>query len=292
MLLKYNLPIILRQLLVHNTVTQYVYKLKMINTQHAKFWRNLTKQTLYEITQIYSSLLFITGSSLLFAPSFGDAHVWQRSTVWSYLGVLQVLHDLASDNVFGLIFHHSCLCLTPLTTSRSSIPISLLTLNSKPSKPFPYPHHPVHACVLEVPIFQQHLTAGLGNLPGMLFAWILRFPILTVPSYPSHHSFHRSASAIKPLTVGMAWTSELSLFSLLKVKVAQSCLTLCDPMDCGPPDSSVHGVLQARILEWVAIPFSKKSVLTQGLNRSPLHCRQILYNLGHQGSLFSLLVQY
>ena len=38
--------------------------------------------------------------------------------------------------------------------------------------------------------------------------------------------------------------------------VAQSCLTLCDPMDCSPPDSSVHGILQARILEWIAMPFS------------------------------------
>ena len=39
--------------------------------------------------------------------------------------------------------------------------------------------------------------------------------------------------------------------------VVQLCLTLCDPMDCGPPGSSVHGILQARILEWVAIPFSR-----------------------------------
>ena len=38
--------------------------------------------------------------------------------------------------------------------------------------------------------------------------------------------------------------------------VAQSCPTLCDPMDCSPPGSSVHGILQARILEWVAISFS------------------------------------
>ena len=36
----------------------------------------------------------------------------------------------------------------------------------------------------------------------------------------------------------------------------QSCPTLCDPMDCSPPGSSVHEILQARILEWVAIPFS------------------------------------
>ena len=42
------------------------------------------------------------------------------------------------------------------------------------------------------------------------------------------------------------------------VLVAQLCPTLCDPIDCSLPDSSVHGVLQARILEWVAISFSKK----------------------------------
>ena len=40
---------------------------------------------------------------------------------------------------------------------------------------------------------------------------------------------------------------------------AQSCPTLCDPMDCSPPGSSVHGVSQARILEWVAISFSRGS---------------------------------
>ena len=65
--------------------------------------------------------------------------------------------------------------------------------------------------------------------------------------------------------------------------VAQSCLTPCDPVDCSPPGSSVHGNLQARILEWVAIPFSG-IFPTQGLNPGHLHCRQILYHLNHQGS--------
>ena len=41
--------------------------------------------------------------------------------------------------------------------------------------------------------------------------------------------------------------------------VLQSCPTLCDPMDCSPPGSSVHGILQARMLEWVAIPSSRGS---------------------------------
>ena len=42
-------------------------------------------------------------------------------------------------------------------------------------------------------------------------------------------------------------------------EVAQSCPTLSDPMDCSPPGSSVHGILRARILEWVAISFSRGS---------------------------------
>ena len=43
------------------------------------------------------------------------------------------------------------------------------------------------------------------------------------------------------------------------VLVAQLCLTLCDPMYCSPPGSSVHGILKARILEWIAISFSRGS---------------------------------
>ena len=49
--------------------------------------------------------------------------------------------------------------------------------------------------------------------------------------------------------------SEASIFSV--VLVAQLCLILCNPMDCSLPGSSVHCILQARILEWVAIPFSR-----------------------------------
>ena len=61
-------------------------------------------------------------------------------------------------------------------------------------------------------------------------------------------------------------------------------------MDCIPPGSSVHGISQASILEWVAIFFSG-IFPTQGLNLSLLHCRQSLYRLSHQilvSCLFSL----
>ena len=51
-------------------------------------------------------------------------------------------------------------------------------------------------------------------------------------------------------------TRNLELVMIVKVSAAQLCLTLCDPMDCSPPGSSVHGILQTRMLEWVAISFS------------------------------------
>ena len=53
----------------------------------------------------------------------------------------------------------------------------------------------------------------------------------------------------------------------MKVLLAQSCPTLCDPMNCSPPGSSVHGILQARIMEWVAIAFSRGSSWPRGQTR-------------------------
>ena len=53
------------------------------------------------------------------------------------------------------------------------------------------------------------------------------------------------------------------------VLVVQSCLTLCNPMDHSPPGFSVHAISQARILEWVAIPFSKASSHPGTKSRSP-----------------------
>ena len=54
------------------------------------------------------------------------------------------------------------------------------------------------------------------------------------------------------------------------LKSLQSCLTLCDPLDCNPPGSSVHGISQARIMEWVSIPFSRGS--SRPRDRTPVSC--------------------
>ena len=57
---------------------------------------------------------------------------------------------------------------------------------------------------------------------------------------------------------GMNWEMEADAYTLVCV-YAQSCPTLFNPMDCGLPGSSVLGISQARILEWVAISFSRRS---------------------------------
>ena len=101
------------------------------------------------------------------------------------------------------------------------------------------------------------------------------------------------------------------------MKATQSCLTLSNTMDCSPPGSSIHGIFQARVLEWGAIAFSKSHLVvsnslrscglyspwnspgqntrvgslsllqgtfpTQGSNPGLPYCRQILYQLSHQG---------
>ena len=72
------------------------------------------------------------------------------------------------------------------------------------------------------------------------------------------------------------------MITLEPVLVTQSCPTLWDPMDCSPPGSSVHGILQARILEWVAIPFSRGSSWPKDQTWVSVHCRWVLYCLSHQ----------
>ena len=67
--------------------------------------------------------------------------------------------------------------------------------------------------------------------------------------------------------------------------VAKSCLTLCNPMDCSLQGSSLHGIPQARILEWVAISLSRGIFPTQGSIPGLLHCRETLYWPSYQGSL-------
>ena len=71
------------------------------------------------------------------------------------------------------------------------------------------------------------------------------------------HLYFLSHSSLNSLTVKVLCSPFTS--KEVKVLVTQLCLTLCNSLNCSLPGSSVHGILQARILEWVAMPFSKGS---------------------------------
>ena len=75
---------------------------------------------------------------------------------------------------------------------------------------------------------------------------------------------------------------------LLLLLRCESCLTLCNSMDCSPPGSSVHGILQARILEWVAFPFSRGSSQPRYRTQASPIASRFFTCLSYQGSYTSI----
>ena len=75
----------------------------------------------------------------------------------------------------------------------------------------------------------------------------------------THSSYYREWKASGTIYFCCLFSGGVEKNRKAKVLVAQSCQTLCYPVDCSLPGSSVRGILQARILEWVAIPFSRAS---------------------------------
>ena len=163
--------------------------------------------------------------------------------------------------------------------------------------------HSLASCVLAEPqllplLWQSHLGPRPSCSPTL---WPPR-AAWPGPEAPAHHCwpvFHRSSPHAPPnCTLSPSPRPAPSL--LLPVSlclprrhlqsvcpVAQSCPALCDPMDCSPPGSSVHGILQARVLEWAAVPFSRGSSRPRDRTRVSYIAgigRQALYPECHLGS--------
>ena len=138
---------------------------------------------------------------------------------------------------------------------------------------------------------QSSMDSPAGNISELHLSVEFTFPFLYCGFVTQHNSSHHwplvtdSISSLSLLTrcqVKSAW---------VPAKLLQSCLTLCDPMDSSPPVSSVHGILKARILEWIAMPSSRGSslardgtLLRDGIvlrDRTHVSCigRWILYHL-------------
>ena len=118
------------------------------------------------------------------------------------------------------------------------------------------------------PVFTQWVTQWwFGYFPVMTrWCWISR--VAHLPDFSSPHA---------PSGVCLIAALKMDEVALsVRAKLLQSCLTLWDPMDCSLPGSSAHGVLQARILEWVAMPSSRGS--SQPRNPTHISC---LFRLLH-----------
>ena len=134
--------------------------------------------------------------------------------------------------------------------------------------------------------------------------WVSQWVSVCVSQSLSHGRFFATPWTVPPTLQTFLFLQHNTFFSPLKTfllavlspsnshtlqqesesEVAQSCPTLCDPIDYSPPGSSIHGIFQARVLEWVAISFSKGSSLHRDRTQTLPHCWQTLYHLSHQGS--------
>ena len=130
---------------------------------------------------------------------------------------------------------------------------------------------------ISVQLFVTPWTVVHGILQARILDWV---------------TFHFSRESSQPRDrnhvshiAGGFFSSWATREAQMKVKVSQSCLTLCNPMDY-----TVYWVLQARILEWVTFSLLPQIFPTQESNRGLLHCKQILYQLSYQGSPFLCLV--
>ena len=112
------------------------------------------------------------------------------------------------------------------------------------------------------------------------FLWFLKWCITVIGLQILNHpvSWHKSHLIFIFWPCGMAYGI---LFPCVCARLSQLCLTLCDPIDCSPPGSSFHEILQARILQWVAMPsFSRSSWPSDWTCISYVSCisRRVLYH--------------
>ena len=141
--------------------------------------------------------------------------------------------------------------------------------------------------VKNLPAMWETWICSLGFIPGLgrsprgehgnpLQYSCLENPVDGGPWWAAVYGVTQSWTRLKRLSIARILSGGL---------VAQSCRTLCDPVDCSPLGSSVRGILQARILKWIAIPSSRGSSRPRDQTHiSYVSCigRQVLYHLYHQ----------
>ena len=137
-------------------------------------------------------------------------------------------------------------------------------------------------------LLQSYLPTHLTTHPALLMSNI---PCFLLSPYLGTCSLSLLTHSL-PSIGNKKWEFLTQIFPVLPflyvlcAQLLQLCPTPCDPMDCSPPDSSVHGILQTRILEWAAMPSSRGSSDPGIKPHSHVSCigRRVLYHECHLGT--------
>ena len=130
-------------------------------------------------------------------------------------------------------------------------------------------------------------TRSLSHLPPSLSTSSFAPPF--PPIFQGHCYYYTKLDQVAVALCCLTASSLLPAHPTVTVLVTQSCPTLCDPVDCSPPGSSVHGLFQARLLEWIAFPFPG-DLLDPGIKPGSPALQEdfflffFFHHLNHQGS--------
>ena len=156
---------------------------------------------------------------------------------------------------------------------------TLTTQVTRPPWAWGEPHSNLIACIYEIGWFPK----GKFRCCSLKWEWFPHCKINICPLHPDPSV--RIKSVLPPPAHWMSGPVGTSLcFVAVGVLVAKSCPTLWDPMDCSPPGSSIHGISQARILEWAAISFSRGYSWPRDRTPHHLHGQAYSLPLHHQRS--------
>ena len=131
--------------------------------------------------------------------------------------------------------------------------------------------------------------------PALKFFLLIHLPLFPKPTTNFFILYPKTLKLTSVNPAGVhGWASEspcvcvcVCVCVLSLCVCAQSCLTLCSPINCSPPGSSVHGTFQARILQWVAISFSRGSSQPRDRTHTSYasyNGRRVLYQWHHLGN--------
>ena len=166
-------------------------------------------------------------------------------------------------------------------------PLSGHLCSNPPSSPFSL-HRPAGltylATVVHLGLQQFFLSSDVLGMPVGISNCLL-YPIVKKDLIPNKNKYKLSTYYVSKPELSTVRETVRYLFKLCACLVTQSCPALCNPLDCSPAGSSIQGISQAKIQEWVAISYSRGSSRTRDQTHVSYIADELFTIQSHQGAL-------